>query len=126
MLGVLLVDALRRRCCSARSTGSIIVAGRLQPFIVTLAMMVSALGIARLTAGQDNAVLPVYTGSNATEDFEMLRSMIWGVLPMPGLFFLAAIVIFGALLRFTTFGRYIYAIGGKSRQQGSQASRSPR
>ena len=40
--------------------GIIIVAGRLQPFIVTLAMMVTALGIARLTAGQNNAVLPVY------------------------------------------------------------------
>ena len=28
-------------------------------------MMVTALGIARLTAGQNNAVLPVYTGTNA-------------------------------------------------------------
>ena len=55
-------------CCSARINGLIIVAGRLQPFIVTLAMMVTALGIARLTAGQNNAVLPVYTGSNATAD----------------------------------------------------------
>ncbi len=54
--------------------GAIIVSGRLQPFIVTLAMMVSALGAARLTAGQDSAVLPVYTGSNATADFEILRS----------------------------------------------------
>jgi simple sugar transport system permease protein len=31
---------------------------------------------------------------------------------MPSVFFLAAILIFGAVLRFTTFGRYIYAIGG--------------
>jgi simple sugar transport system permease protein len=31
---------------------------------------------------------------------------------VPGLFFLAAIIIFGALLRFTAFGRYVYAIGG--------------
>jgi simple sugar transport system permease protein len=90
----------------------LIVAGRLQPFIVTLAMMVSALGIARLTAGQDNAVVPVYTGTNATEAFELLRSMLWGVLPMPSVFFLAAIILFGAILRFTTFGRYAYAIGG--------------
>lgn len=92
--------------------GLLIVAGRLQPFIVTLAMMVSALGIARLTAGQDNAVVPVYTGTNATEAFELLRSMLWGVLPMPSVFFLAAIILFGAILRFTTFGRYAYAIGG--------------
>jgi simple sugar transport system permease protein len=28
------------------------------------------------------------------------------------LFFIAALLVFGALLRFTTFGRYVYAIGG--------------
>jgi simple sugar transport system permease protein len=93
-------------------SGTIVVTGRLQPFIVTLAMMVGVLGAARLTAGQDSAVLPVYTGTNATENFEFLRSTIGGIIPVPGLFFLAAIGIFGALLTFTTFGRYIYAIGG--------------
>lgn len=92
--------------------GALIVAGRLQPFIATLAMMVSALGLGRLTAGQDQAVIAVYTGTNATQSFEALRSMVWGVLPMPSVFFLAAILFFGAVLRFTTFGRYIYAIGG--------------
>ena len=92
--------------------GALIVAGRLQPFIATLAMMVGALGIGRLTAGQDNAVVAVYTGTNATEEFELLRSMVWGVLPMPSVFFLAAIILFGAILRFTAFGRYVYAIGG--------------
>ena len=92
--------------------GGLIVAGRLQPFIATLAMMVSALGLGRLTAGQDNAVIAVYTGTNATQAFDVLRSMVWGVLPMPSVFFLAAILIFSAVLRFTTFGRYIYAIGG--------------
>jgi simple sugar transport system permease protein len=111
VLGVLLVTP-----CVALLLGSIngllIVAGRLQPFIATLAMMVGALGIGRLTAGQDNAVVAVYTGTNATEAFEVLRSMLWGVVPMPSVFFLAAILLFGALLRFTTFGRYAYAIGG--------------
>jgi simple sugar transport system permease protein len=111
VLGVLLVTP-----CVALLLGSIngllIVAGRLQPFIATLAMMVSALGIGRLTAGQDNAVVAVYTGTNATEAFEMLRSMLWGIVPMPSVFFLAAIILFGAILRFTAFGRYAYAIGG--------------
>ena len=111
VLGVLLVTP-----CVALLLGSIngllIVAGRLQPFIATLAMMVSALGIGRLTAGQDNAVVAVYTGTNATEAFEILRSMLWGMVPMPSVFFLAAIILFGAILRFTAFGRYAYAIGG--------------
>ena len=111
VLGVLLVAPCVGMLFGALN-GFIIVAGRLQPFIVTLAMMVTALGIARLTAGQNNAVLPVYTGSNATADFEMLRSLVFGVIPMPGLFFLGAILIYGAVLRFTPFGRYVYAIGG--------------
>ncbi len=93
-------------------SGAIIVAGRLQPFIVTLAMMVGMLGLSRLTAGQDSAVLPVYAGTNATEDIELLRSMLWGVLPVPGLFFLGAVAVFAVLLRLTVFGRYVYAIGG--------------
>ena len=92
--------------------GVLIVGGRLQPFIVTLAMMVTALGVARLTAGQNNAVLPVYTGTNAVAEFDNLRSLIWGVVPMPGVFFIAALLLYGAVLRYTPFGRYIYAIGG--------------
>ncbi len=111
VLGVLLVAPCVGLLFGALN-GFIIVAGRLQPFIVTLAMMVTALGIARLTAGQNNAVLPVYTGSNAMEDFELLRSMVFGVIPMPGLFFLGAMLLYGAVLRFTPFGRYVYAIGG--------------
>jgi simple sugar transport system permease protein len=92
--------------------GALIVKGGLQPFIATLAMMVSALGIGRLTGGQDFAVIPVYTGTNATESFDVLRSMVWGLLPMPSIFFLITIILFGIILRFTTFGRYVYAIGG--------------
>jgi simple sugar transport system permease protein len=92
--------------------GLIIVGGRLQPFIVTLAMMVAGLGIARLTAGQNTAVWPVYTGSNATEDFEALRSLIFGIIPVPGVIFACIIVLFWIILKFTKFGRYVYAIGG--------------
>ena len=111
VLGVLLVTPCVALVLGAVN-GGLIVAGRLQPFIATLAMMVGALGIARLTAGQDNAVVAVYTGTNATETFEVLRSMLWGVVPMPSVFFLAAIILFGAIMRFTAFGRYAYAIGG--------------
>jgi simple sugar transport system permease protein len=111
VMGVLIVVPCVGMCFGALN-GIIIVGGRLQPFIVTLAMMVTALGIARLTAGQNNAVLPVYTGSNAVAEFDNLRSLVFGVVPMPGLFFIAAIVIYGAVLRLTPFGRYVYAIGG--------------
>ena len=111
VLGVLLVTPCVGLMVGAIN-GIVIVGGRLQPFIVTLAMMVTALGVARLTAGQNNAVLPVYTGSNAVAGFDVLRSLVFGVVPVPGLFFLAAVLVYGAVLRFTTFGRYVYAIGG--------------
>ncbi|MFI0843540.1 ABC transporter permease [Mesorhizobium sp. IMUNJ 23232] len=111
VLGVLIVAPCVGLCFGAIN-GLLIVGGRLQPFIVTLAMMVTALGIARLTAGQNNAVLPVYTGSNAVAEFDNLRSLLFGVVPMPGIFFIAALVIYAAVLRFTPFGRYVYAIGG--------------
>jgi simple sugar transport system permease protein len=111
VVGVLLVTPCFAIALGAIN-GALIVEGGLQPFIATLAMMVSALGIGRLTGGQDFAVIPVYTGTNATEAFEVLRSTVWGLVPMPSIFFLVAIIFFGAVLRFTTFGRYVYAIGG--------------
>ena len=92
--------------------GLVIVGGRLQPFIVTLAMMVAGLGIARRTAGQNTAVWPVYTGSNATANFEFLRALIFGLIPVPGLIFAGIILLFWVILKYTKFGRYIYAIGG--------------
>ena len=125
VLGVLLVAPAVGLVFGAIN-GMIIVFGRLQPFIVTLAMMVTALGIARLTAGQNNAVLPVYTGSNATANFDILRQLVFGIVPMPGIFFIVAIILYGAVLRFTPFGRYVYAIGGNeeaARLSGINAGR---
>jgi len=111
VLGVLIVAPCVGLCFGAIN-GFLIVGGRLQPFIVTLAMMVTALGIARITAGQNNAVLPVYTGTNAVPEFDRLRSLVFGIIPVPGVFFIVAAAIYGAVLRFTPFGRYVYAIGG--------------
>jgi simple sugar transport system permease protein len=93
-------------------TGLIITKGKMQPFIVTLAMMVAILGIARLLGGSNMAVHPVYTGTNATEDFDILRALLFQVIPVPGIFFLIAVLVFGFVLKVSTFGRYIYAIGG--------------
>jgi simple sugar transport system permease protein len=90
--------------------GLMIAKGRMQPFIVTLAMMVAILGFARLMGRE--AVYPVYTGTNATEKFDVLRALVFNIVPVPGIFFLVAVLIFGLVLRFSTFGRYIYAIGG--------------
>ena len=92
--------------------GLVIAKGKLQPFIVTLAMMVAIVGLARLLGGETAAVYPVYTGSNATENFEILRTLVLQVIPVPGIFFLVAVLLFGFILKYSAFGRYIYAIGG--------------
>lgn len=107
--------------------GALIVYGKLQPFIVTLAMMVGALGLARVVAGQDTAVFPVYTGSNATENFEMLRGLLWGFIPVPGIFFLSVLLIVYLATRYTTYGSYLLAIGGNeeaSRLAGINVARN--
>jgi simple sugar transport system permease protein len=92
--------------------GLFITKGKMQPFIVTLAMMVAILGIARLLGGSNMAVHPVYTGTNATEDFDILRALVFQIIPVPGIFFIVAVLFFGFVLKVSTFGRYIYAIGG--------------
>jgi len=98
--------------CLGTVSGIIIAYGGLQSFIVTLAMMVTALGTARLTAGQDTSVYPVYTGSNAPESFDYLRSLAFGIVPVPGIIFVALVLVAHVVLTRTTLGRSIYAIGG--------------
>lgn len=43
---------------------------------------------------------------------EFLRALIFGLIPVPGLIFAGIILLFWVILKYTKFGRYIYAIGG--------------
>ncbi|TAL92446.1 MAG: ABC transporter permease [Paraburkholderia sp.] len=95
--------------------GWIITRGRMQPFIVTLAAMVGVMGVARLVAGQDTAVYSIYSGSNATTDIELLRAVLFGVVPVPALFFVVIALIADFVLNRTVFGKYLYAIGGNEK-----------
>ncbi|MGF6260205.1 simple sugar transport system permease protein [Paraburkholderia youngii] len=95
--------------------GLIITRGRMQPFIVTLAAMVGMMGVARLVAGQDTAVYSIYSGSNATTDIDNLRALLFGVVPVPALFFIVIALIADFVLNRTVFGKYLYAIGGNEK-----------
>jgi simple sugar transport system permease protein len=95
-------------------SGNLVARGGLQPFIATLAMMVAALGLARLMAGQDRSVFPIYSGMNAPESFDVLRGTLLGI-PVPGLVFVVVVILVAVLLGRFRFGRYIYAIGGNER-----------
>lgn len=80
---------------------------KIQPFIVTLATTVAILGIAlRVTAGGPQSF------NNAGAVFNFLGS--GNVLGLPGPFLVFVIIaVIGMLtLRYFSFGRYLYAIGG--------------
>lgn len=86
---------------------------RIQPFITTLASMSIARGLARLISG--GIGVPIAYGNEpgfAPLAYEMLSIRLWGVIPVPAICFLSLAAIFVVLLRYTRFGRYVYAIGG--------------
>lgn len=86
---------------------------RLQAFIVTLASMNIARGLARfwsngvgipLTYGKGEGLAPV--------QFQYLQERLFGVVPVPAIIFLVLLIFFHFVLTRTKFGRQLYAIGG--------------
>ena len=74
-------------------------------FIATLAMMVSARGLALLlTNGKPVFGLP--------ESFGVLGGGFIGVFPVSGLIWIALTIIAAVILKYTAFGRNLYAVGG--------------
>jgi ribose transport system permease protein len=85
--------------------GALVSWGGLPPFIVTLGMMSVARGTALLfTEGR-----PV---SGFDERFRALATGSVAFIPAPVLIMLAVYVVAHVVLTKTTFGRYVYAIGG--------------
>ncbi len=81
--------------------------GRIQPFVVTLAMMSIARGLAM--AFSHNYTIPIHADQTA---FLTLEEMAFGIIPIPAILFLAIVGIFQIVLAHTAFGRNLYAIGG--------------
>jgi ribose/xylose/arabinose/galactoside ABC-type transport system permease subunit len=83
-----------------------LVAGlRISPFIATLAAMIGFRGLAKWLT--DNATIDVGFGTNAAATFARVvsnKSMVIGA-------FVLVALLFGALLRYTVFGRYVRAVG---------------
>jgi galactofuranose transport system permease protein len=86
--------------------GLLITKVRIQPFIVTLAMLIAARAAAlAVTEEQSVSVSP------AAEALVWLGRGQIGPVPVPVALFLLAYVVGWIVLRFTRFGRYVYAIG---------------
>jgi ribose transport system permease protein len=95
-------------------TNGIVTTGlRIPSFVVTLAMMSFARGLARLIfGGVSIPLLPVSQGGSAPESAFFFSQRLWGFLPVPALVMFAMAALVGAVMRWTAFGRHVYAIGG--------------
>lgn len=78
--------------------------GGVQPFIMTLGMLAFARGLAFVLTGGS----PIPT--NDATFLEIGNGRLFGV-PNPALLFLALLLVAGFVLRHTTFGRSVYAVG---------------
>ncbi len=88
------------------ANGLLVVRGRLQPFIATLAMMSIARGFAFLWTGGRGIDLI----GDEPKLFELLGSNL-GPVPAPAILFLASVAVSLVILHRTRLGRFVYAIG---------------
>ena len=104
-VGVMVFTALLVGAIAGLVNGVLIAYGRLAPFIVTLAMMVAARGLAQKISGKTTQVVKVEDITNIAQN---------SLLGIPYLVLIFAVVaaLAWVLLNRTTFGRRTAAIGG--------------
>ena len=84
---------------------------RVPSFITTLAMMSIARGLAVIWSNR--IAVPIsYGAGGADPSFELIGYRIEGVFPVPAIIMFAVAIIMALVLRYSPFGRYLYAIGG--------------
>jgi len=86
--------------------GGLIAAVRIQPFIVTLAMLLAARGVALILADNTNVYVDFESG------FMEMDLRQFGKVPLRVAILIVAYVLGSILLNFTRFGRHVLAIGG--------------
>lgn len=85
-------------------------------FIATLAMMVSARGLALLSTNGE----PIY---DLPESFTALGGNVFGKIPLTAIVWIGLTIVAMVVLKYTTFGRKIYAVGGN--EESSRLSGIP-
>ena len=94
------------------ANGAVIVGLRLVPFIVTLGMMGIVRGVAKGIAGERDIYPPADTWIGGIMDPTLTSvDRRWMLLP-PGVWILiAGVLVASFVLRYTRFGRHVYAVG---------------
>ncbi|QWF77225.1 ABC transporter permease [Amycolatopsis sp. CA-230715] len=89
----------------------------IQAFIVTLAGMQIARGLARIWSGGQGITITYGDGANqAPLTFSLLGERTFnGLVPIPALIFIVVAALAVVLLRVSAFSRHIYAIGGNEK-----------
>jgi ribose transport system permease protein len=90
--------------------GLVITKGKIQSFVVTLAMMSAARGLARLVSGGSGIEIG-YGPSGAPPSFAMMGGKLGRFVPVPALIFLGTVALAWVVLNKTSFGRYVHAVG---------------
>ena len=103
----------------------VITKGRIQSFIVTLAMMSAARGLARVVSGGSGVAIGYGIGG-APSSFAFFGEKIGNFVPIPAVIFLGTVAIAWVILNKTRFGRYVHAVGSNetaSRLSGVNVNR---
>lgn len=105
-LGVAIVAGLLVGTAAGFISGFIVANFKVPAFIITMAMMNIASGIAY-----------VYTGGQSTRItnkifIEIGTGYLFNVIPLPVVYMVVLIILFSFILSKTKFGTYVYAIGG--------------
>lgn len=88
--------------------GAILSKYRIQPFIVTMGMLSAARGLTLLTTGGN----PV---SQLNSTFRWIGNGYIASIPVPVVIYLLIFILSWVLLYKTTFGRYVFAVGGNEK-----------
>jgi ribose transport system permease protein len=84
---------------------------RVPSFVTTLAMMSIARGIAVIWSNR--IAVPISYGTGGADPmFEGIGYRIEGIFPVPAIIMFTMAIIMALVLRYSPFGRYLYAIGG--------------
>lgn len=95
------------------ANGLVITRLKVEPFLATLAMMIFARGLTYLyTGGYPINFKPI------PDDFAWLGKGYVGAVPVPAVIFLLVAAAGGWILKYTAFGRLLFAIGGNRETAG--------